>query len=371
MLPTRRNYLLRNAALTAGFLIFTLSLTAAVQRSAAFSLNVYLPFSRAVSGALGFLFSFTSYSVAEVLALPAAALILFCLIRSIVRAVRERAIWPLLRWFSGMAAYSAGVIFLFTLLWGGAYHAPKLEARLGLVTGPAEEEILFLTAERHLEDVLRYAAMVPRNRHGAADAGDFNALTPYAVRAVKSLMESNPAFFGNAPVAPPKRALSYPILGMLGISGIYVPFTGEAVVNPISTDAFIPAVMTHELAHRLGFAPEEDANLIAYLACMASDRSIFRYSGSLLAYTYCYNALTNPLYRQALWERLSREGEAVIEDYRHNREAWAKYDGPLRERAESVNNAYLQAMGQPEGVRSYGRVVDLLIALYLEERGEH
>ncbi|MDR0325242.1 MAG: DUF3810 domain-containing protein [Oscillospiraceae bacterium] len=368
MLPKRRVHLILSVTLSAALLIAAVLLTAAVRHSGAFAQSVYLPFSRAVSGLLGTLFSFSSYTVAEALLVTAAAALAGCLIRSVVHTVRERSAMPLLLWLSGVVLSASGIYFLFILLWGGTYHAPKLESRLGLRTGPQEEEMLFQTASRHLEDVLLYAELVPRNADGEAGAGGFSALAPESARAMKSLMARYPELFGKAAVSPPKRAFSYPVLGMLGISGIYVPFTGEAVVNTISTDPFLPSVMCHELAHRLGFAPEEDANLVAYLACMESNEPIFRYSGALMAFTYCYNALSSQQYRSLLWSRLAEESEETVDDYRRNREEWVKYESPLRQAAEAVNNAYLQSMGQADGVRSYGRVVDMLIALYIEEQ---
>ena len=43
--------------------------------------------------------------------------------------------------------------------------------------------------------------------------------------------------------------------------------------------------------------------------------------------------------------------------------AWHKrYESPLGEVQEKVNDAYLKSQGQADGVRSYGRVVDLLLA---------
>jgi hypothetical protein len=335
-----------------------------VQRFPAFTRHIYIPFSRTISGWLGFLFSFSSYAVAESLLVMIAAALVFLLIRSLVRSVRERSAAPLLLWLSGFTLAAVCVYFLFTLLWGGTYYAEKLETRLGLQTGPQEEEILFRTALRHQEDVIRYAGSVPRDGSGAADAGGFDVLAPEAARSVRALMERVPDLFGTAVVSPPKRTVSYPVLGVLGISGIYSPFTGEAIVNTISTDPFLPSVMCHELAHRLGFAPEEDANFVAFLACMESEDPLFRYSGALMAYAYCYGALSDSEYKQLLWARMPEE---TLLDYSRNREAWARYDGPLREKAQAVNNAYLQSMGQPEGIRSYGRVVDLLIALYLQD----
>jgi len=368
MLPTRRGHLLRNTAATILLPVLAILLTAAVRSSEAFALHVYLPFSRRAAGLLGFLFSFSTYAVAEILLVMAAAAGLFFLVRSIVRAARERSGWPLLMWLSSFFLAVASVYFLFILLWGGCYHIPKLEKRLELHTVPQDESILVAAAMRHLEDVLVYSSLVPRDATGAVSAGGFDALAPEAANSVKALMAKAPDLFGSAIVTPPKRAASYKLLGMLGIGGIYVPFTGESVVNTVSTDPFLPSTMCHELAHRLGFAPEEDANLIAYLACMESEEPIFRYSGALMAYTYCYSAVTDPANKTVLWRRLNEGTADVLDDFSRDRVEWDQYDGPLREAAQNVNDAYLQSMGQEEGIRSYGRVADMLIALYLEEQ---
>jgi hypothetical protein len=370
MNPIRREALFRRLIASAALLALSALLLAAVQQIPAFTQNVYLPFSRAVSSGLGVLFSFTSYAVAEALLIMAVAGGVVCLVRTAVRMARERTAWPLALWASKAVLYATGVAFLFIFLWGGAYYAAKLEARLDLPAPRQDDAILFQTAKRHLEDVIHYAKMVPRDANGEVNAGGFSALAPEAARAMRSLMEKNPGLFGNVPVAPPKRAAFYPVLGMLGISGIYSPFTGEAIVNTINTDPFLPSVMTHELAHRLGVAPEDDANFIAYLACMESDQPIFRYSGSLMAFNYCYGAITDLGDMVKLYSMLYEEAPDTLEDYDRNREEWDEYDGPLRETAEAVNDAYLQTMGQEEGVRSYGRVVDLLIALHMSESGD-
>ncbi len=42
-----------------------------------------------------------------------------------------------------------------------------------------------------------------------------------------------------------------------------------------------------------------------------------------------------------------------------------RHEGPLMRLSEGMNDRYLRSQGQAEGVASYGRVVDLLVA---EER---
>ena len=43
-------------------------------------------------------------------------------------------------------------------------------------------------------------------------------------------------------------------------------------------------------------------------------------------------------------------------------EWYARYEGPFEEVGQAVNDGYLKGFGQQEGVRSYGLVVDYLIA---------
>ncbi|MFQ8979614.1 MAG: DUF3810 family protein [Waltera sp.] len=40
-----------------------------------------------------------------------------------------------------------------------------------------------------------------------------------------------------------------------------------------------PATMCHELAHIRGYIYEDEANFIAFLACVESDDSTFQYAG--------------------------------------------------------------------------------------------
>ena len=56
--------------------------------------------------------------------------------------------------------------------------------------------------------------------------------------------------------------------------------------------------------------------------------------------------------------------EGVLRDLAANSRYWARYDTPVGETADRWNDAYLKANAQTDGVQSYGRMVDLLIAFY-------
>jgi hypothetical protein len=164
--------------------------------------------------------------------------------------------------------------------------------------------------------------------------------------------------------APAKPVMVSTVLSYLGISGIFSPFTGEANVNMTLPDPDVPFAACHELAHARGFAREDEANYVGYLACTRHPDTDFRYSGLLAASMYAMNELAH-VDREGHMRLDARRAPGVRRDLAAL-EAWAeRYRGPAERVSQAVNNAYLKTQGQKEGVRSYGRMVDLLIA---EER---
>jgi Protein of unknown function (DUF3810) len=148
-------------------------------------------------------------------------------------------------------------------------------------------------------------------------------------------------------------------MSYLGITGIYFPFTAEANVNVVVPDSQLPFTACHELAHQGGIAPEDEANFVAYAACMRHPDADFRYSGVFNAALYALHALSGVdaarAARQAQWSPAVRRDLDALR-------AWnERYRGPAETAARAVNNAYLKTQGVDDGVRSYGRMVDLLV----------
>jgi hypothetical protein len=159
----------------------------------------------------------------------------------------------------------------------------------------------------------------------------------------------------------PKPLLSSPLVSYLGITGIYFPFTAEANVNAGVPEPDLPFAISHEMAHQRGFAREDEAGYVGYLACQFHPDGDFRYSGALAASVYALNALAR-VDQPAHGELARRRAPAVERDLRALEEWSARHRGRVARASRRVNNAYLRSQGQAEGVRSYGRMVDLLIA---------
>jgi hypothetical protein len=156
-------------------------------------------------------------------------------------------------------------------------------------------------------------------------------------------------------------------MSALGISGIYSPFTAEAHVNAQVPLTEVPFVAAHEVAHGRGFAREDEANFIAYLVCRSCDDPGLRYSGSLQALSHARGALGRS--DRGLLEEVSADLDpGVLADLQAQYRFWRSKETVLWEWSSRANDAYLKGQGQAAGVRSYGRMVDLLLAQRLAQR---
>ncbi|MFQ9704584.1 MAG: DUF3810 family protein [Enterocloster clostridioformis] len=111
---------------------------------------------------------------------------------------------------------------------------------------------------------------------------------------------------------------------------------------------------------------EDEANFIGYLACIGSDSPDFRYSGYLTGWVYAGNALAkaDPESYYDLYTKLSPQ---AARDLDLEQPVLGAFDGPVAEASTQMNDRYLKAHSQEDGVRSYGRMVDLMLAYYKEQ----
>ena len=152
-------------------------------------------------------------------------------------------------------------------------------------------------------------------------------------------------------------------MSWINFTGFFFPFTGEANLNVDSPECLLPATIAHELAHVRGIAPEQTANFVAILACDTCGDALYAYSGYLLGYIHLSNALYSASYDR--WLAVAQGlCETASEDLRANNAYWRQFDSPVSEAADSAYSGFLQSYDQELGSRSYGAVVDLLVAYY-------
>lgn len=194
----------------------------------------------------------------------------------------------------------------------------------------------------------------------AASHGGFETYAAETVTNMQTLAETYPAL--DRPLySRPKPVIFSELMSYADIAGMYFPFTVESNINKDGPFFTIPATMGHELAHQCGFMREDEANFIGYLACKDAADPLTRYSGYSLAYDYALSALISADRDEALAvnDTLS---DAVRADRRARTAYLKQFEGPVAEASNAANNAYLKANQQTDGTRSYGRMVDLLLA---------
>ncbi len=187
------------------------------------------------------------------------------------------------------------------------------------------------------------------------------------VRSMEGLGAQYPVMGGFYP--PPKEVAVSWILSVQQLCGIYSPFTIEANFNGDMTDYNVPHSICHELSHLKGFMREDEANFIGYLACIGSGSQAFRYSGYLTGWVYAGNALARSDW-DAYVDLSGKLCQKAREDLSENNAFWDRYEGKVAEAANQVNDVYLKANDQKDGVQSYGRMVDLMLAYYRDGLAE-
>lgn len=247
-----------------------------------------------------------------------------------------------------------------TTLWGVNYYADSFEEQSGLRAAPVSVEELARVTAYFADNASRTAAPLPRGEDGTARL-DRAELFREASGLYTNLVREYP--FLDGPDFRPKPFLFSEALSYLNVTGFYFPFTGEANLNNNAPVCFLPATIAHELAHQRGVAPEQEANFVGILACLTSGKPAFEYSGWLLGYFYLGNALYSADRERwaAAGARLSEAAWADLED---NNRYWDRYHTVIAEVSGGINDSMLKGYGQELGVKSYGAVVDLLVAHY-------
>ena len=154
-------------------------------------------------------------------------------------------------------------------------------------------------------------------------------------------------------------------------TGFFFPFTGEANINVDSPSCMTASTIAHEIAHQRGVAEEDEANFVAVLASLADGNSVYCYSSCLMAYTYLSNALYTADYDSWLANYRTLKPE-VISDLKYNSSYWDKYrDSVVNTASDAVYTGMLLSYGQTDGLKTYGKCVDLIVAYYLDDAVQH
>lgn len=247
----------------------------------------------------------------------------------------------------------------FILGWSVNYAREPLADSLGLNVSPASTGELYSLCENL---ALRADNLRSQTRENESGVFKMNKSKEEINTQVKYVFAGNaPPFMNLGGQTNVKGVITPNLLSSINTLGVFIPFTYEPNINMQMPDLYFAASALHEYAHYKGFAREDEANFIAYYVTKNMQDTDFSYSSTMLALNHSLSQLgkkNSDLYASA-YDLLS---DAVRRDIANDAAYWSAYK-ESREATETMNNNYLKSNNQEDGVQSYGRMVDLLIAL--------
>ena len=320
-----------------------------------YSLGFYPIVSKLLRG----LFGWMPFSVGDVLYILASVWLLTKVWKAISlwrkKRLKAHLSWTLFRKYLKIVLV---VYLLFDLFWGLNYYRQGIEKQLDLKLERYSKEDLFsLTRQLHqrLNECAAKTDSVRRLQYGTN-----SFLFAKGVEAYEKVKGSYP-FLSYSPTSV-KASLFTPIGHWFGFTGYYNPFSAEAQLKTDIPIFLKPFVTTHEIAHQLGYAKENEASFVGYLACKASGNTELLYSAYF------------DVYRDAEFQCLLSGGKEVVDSLRKNLHPQVKADVQdlrlynlnhknfIEPLMSGAYDKYLKLNNQPNGHATYNEVVAYLIA---------
>lgn len=313
----------------------------------------------AFSSFLRTIFGWLPFSLGDILYILAGVWIIWKLWRFSARLFRRRLDR---KWFE-KAGYQLLIIgmlvyIIFNIFWGINYNRKEIAEQLNLQIPKKDtadlktiERLLLIKVNKSKQALANQKAPYPSNKE----------LFKRAVDCYRHAEKLYPFLSYNR--GSVKRSMFGLLGNYFGFTGYYNPFTGEAQVNTRMPKFLLPYTTSHEIAHQLGYAKEEEANFVGYLAATSSRDTLFHYSTYLDLFIYANRQLffLDSAAAKGFTDQLLPSVKADIAEWRKFVE---KYKSPLEPIIRWAYGNYLRANQQPKGMTSYDEVIADLIAFY-------
>ena len=250
------------------------------------------------------------------------------------------------------------IYILFNVLWGINYNRKGIASQIGLTMGEyGIEDVKLLNSMlvKKVNDSKLALLQQPKVKLSSQEI--FNRAT----LAYKTL-DDRYSFLNYYPTSL-KSSLWGWLGNYLGFSGYYNPFTGEAQVNTTIPRFIQPFTTCHEVAHQLGYAKENEANFVGYLAAAGSGDKAFHYSVYLDMFLYAGRNLhkADSTAARSFVAELLPEVKADLREWKEFNE---RHKNPVEPVVRWVYGIYLENNEQPSGMLTYDEVTAFMIAYY-------
>ncbi|WP_242158796.1 DUF3810 domain-containing protein [Aestuariivivens sediminis] len=261
-------------------------------------------------------------------------------------------------WIIDLLATVSIFYFAFHILWGINYYRLPLHKNLNLNADYTEEKLIRVT-EKLIQKTNHLHSKITQNDTLKIDLpyskSEVISLAPMGYQNLKKLFPHLEYY----PSSIKKSLYSYPLTYM-GFSGYLNPFTNESQVDGIIPIFKFPTTTTHEIAHQLGYAAENEANFIGFMAASNHDDVYFKYCGYAFGLRFCLNEIY--MRDECLFEDMIADvNQGILKNYKETREFWEAHENPLEPFFKIFYGNFLKANNQHKGMESYSYVVALLV----------
>ncbi|WP_027138784.1 DUF3810 domain-containing protein [Gaetbulibacter saemankumensis] len=265
------------------------------------------------------------------------------------------------QWLIDVASAISIIYFAFHLFWGLNYYRLPLHKNLNLNHDYTTEQLVSVT-KKLITKTNELHLKITKN-----DTVKVNL--PYSKTTILKMAPEGyknlKTIFPNLDYHPKsikKSLFSYPLTYM-GFSGYLNPLTNEGQVNGVIPFFKFPSTTCHEIAHQLGYAAENEANFIGYLAAIHNTDIYFQYVGHSFGLRYCLNEI---YFRdETLYENIvATVNKGILKNYKETRDFWQAHQNPTEPFFKMFYTGYLKANKQDKGLESYSYVVALLTNYY-------
>lgn len=254
------------------------------------------------------------------------------------------------------------VYFCFYIFWGLNYYREPLYKSLNYSKEKYSTEQLINTTEHIVNEINTIQFQITKNDTIiVVNNYEIDEMYDKSVEAYDKLKYKFLQF--EYKYSAVKSSLMSTLQSYNGTSGYINPLTGEAQVNDKIPKNGIPTTICHEISHQIGYAAENEANFIGFLAANASDDLLFKYASYRMALSYCMREVRkrDRELSSEIWRTVNK---GIIKDFNKSYEFWQEYKNPFEPIVKKGYNAYLKANNQDKGYESYNYVVDLLISYF-------
>lgn len=251
--------------------------------------------------------------------------------------------------------------FTFHISWGLNYYREPLSKALQLKETQSRESLVVFVEKLIKKTNLTQVAITGDSTQRVQIPYTNQEIFKKTIAGYHTLQKIHPSLAYEQ--ASLKESLLSTPLSYMGYGGYLNPFTNEAQVNALIPPFRFPVVSGHEVGHQLGYSAENETNLIGYLVTVHNEDIYFKYAAYAYALSYCLSDIKEN--DEATFNRLfPKLNSGVKENYQELNTFWQQFENVTEPIFKSVFNTFLKANHQDDGIKSYSRVVLLLVSYY-------